>query len=251
VRIDGQYHLPASYVIPSASKPVSDRKQFLQRIREQAARGRAYRVALNPAAGADAAYVGGGNDPVGSLLREWTAVGGKGFRANGIAEARRFIGEFAARNHVRSAVRWSHPLLDRIGVDAALNERGVGVRCWSELESESLPQSREALFAADLGITSVNWAVAETGTLALCAVSGRGRLASLLPPVYLAIVEPAQIIPDLFDLFHALEHEKHDLPSNLALVTGPSKTGDIELKLTTGVHGPGNVTLLIVESESC
>src|SRR5207249_2523590 len=101
----------------------------------------------------------------------------------------------------------------------------------------------QSAFAADLGITSVDWAVAETGTLALCSSSAQGRVVSLLPPRYLAIVEPAQIVPDLFDLFAALEPRKTELPSNLTLVTGPSKTGDIELKLTTGVHGPGEVHL--------
>ena len=70
---------------------------------------------------------------------------------------------------------------------------------------------------------------------------------SLLPATYLAIIEPSQIVPDLFDLFERIEERKHDLPSNIALVTGPSKTGDIELKLTTGVHGPGNVNVVIVE----
>jgi L-lactate utilization protein LutC len=70
---------------------------------------------------------------------------------------------------------------------------------------------------------------------------------SLLPPTFLAIIEPAQIVPDLFDLFTVLEAQKNDLPSNVALVTGPSKTGDIELKLTTGVHGPGDVHVLVIE----
>ena len=52
---------------------------------------------------------------------------------------------------------------------------------------------------------------------------------------------------EYFDLFAGLEAHKHNLPSNLALVTGPSKTGDIELKLTTGVHGPGDVHVLVIE----
>ena len=92
-------------------------------------------------------------------------------------------------------------------------------------------------FAADLGITSVDWAVAETGTLALCSHPGQGRVVSLLPPNYLAIIEPSQIVPDLFDLFTQLEPHG-DLPSNLALVTGPSKTGDIELKLPPASTAP-------------
>lgn len=239
---------PGVFTVPAAKKAiVSDRNQFLQRVREQAARGRAYRVAVNPAATAEAAYVGAGIDPVASLLHEWIAVGGQGARVNGRTEFRSFIADFIARNKIRSSVRWSHPLLERWDIDALLQEQGVTVCAWSALAGEPVQLSRELMFAADLGITSVDWAVAETGSLALCAVPAQGRLASLLPPIYLAVVEPAQIVPDLFDLFRILENQKHELPSNLALVTGPSKTGDIELKLTTGVHGPGNVTLLVVE----
>ena len=88
----------------------------------------------------------------------------------------------------------------------------------------------------------------QTGSLGLCSSRAQGRACSLLPPVYVAIVEPSQIVPDLFDVFAALESRKGDLPSNLVFVTGPSKTGDIELKLTTGVHGPGHVFLVVVEA---
>jgi L-lactate utilization protein LutC len=144
-------------------------------------------------------------------------------------------------------LRWKHPLLERLRIDHVLSERQIGVAAWDELERQSAAERWPAAFAADLGITSVDWAVAETGTLALYSHPGQGRVVSLLPPNFLAILEPSQIIPDLFDLFDRLEEHKHDLPSNVVLVTGPSKTGDIELKLTTGVHGPGNVHVLVVE----
>jgi L-lactate utilization protein LutC len=76
---------------------------------------------------------------------------------------------------------------------------------------------------------------------------GRERLASLLPPVHVAIVDSSQILPDLFDLFARLETSgTAALASNLVLITGPSKTGDIELKLTTGVHGPGQWHVVII-----
>jgi len=226
---------------------MADRTEFLNRIREQAAKGRAYRVALNPDATAERSYVGSGPDPVASLLAEWTAVGGQGQRVTGVAAAREFIRQFVVQHHIDRAIRWRHPLLDRLELDALLSEANIDHRIWDELASLDVQARWDVAFAADLGITSVDMAVAETGSLVLCSGPEQGRVVSLLPARYLAIVEATQIVPDLCDVFKNLESQKHDLPSNVVFVTGPSKTGDIELKLTTGVHGPGNVHLLVME----
>ena len=84
-------------------------------------------------------------------------------------------------------------------------------------------------------------------TIIILSAAGRERAASLLPPVFVTLLHAGQILPDLFDLFARLEDEGvESLPSNLALITGPSKTGDIELKLTTGVHGPGIWEVIII-----
>lgn len=226
---------------------MADREAFLSTIREATARGRAHRVAVNPDATASASYVGGGDDPAGKLLAEWIAVGGQGERVHTAAEITGFLARLIARYQIKRAIRWHHPLLERLEIDAKLAAHNVEVSSWNDLAEQSAESRWDSAFAADLGITSVNWAVAETGSLALCSQRSQGRVVSLLPPVYLAIVEPSQIVPDLFDLFTRLEPHKHQLPSNISLVTGPSKTGDIELKLTTGVHGPGEVWLLIID----
>lgn len=226
---------------------MADREEFLTTIREATARGRAHRVAVNPEATASAAYVGGGDDPPGKLLAEWIAVGGKGERVHSAAEVNDFLARLIARYQIKRAIRWQHPLLERLKIDLELSKLGVTLVSWDELAQQSSESRWQTAFAADLGITSVDWAVAETGTLALCSQRNQGRVVSLLPPVYLAIVEPSQIVPDLFDLFERLESHKQKLPSNISLVTGPSKTGDIELKLTTGVHGPGEVWLLVID----
>jgi len=226
---------------------LADREAFLERIREAAARGRAHRVAINPQATHTASYVGGGDDKVATFLKEWIAVGGRGDRVRGADAARASLVSLLASCTPSSVLRWKHPLLERLEIDRLLRGHNIALHVWDELERQPADQRWPAAFAADLGITSVDWAVAETGTLALCSWPGQGRVVSLLPPNYLAILEPAQIVPDLFDLFERLEEQKHKLPSNVVLVTGPSKTGDIELKLTTGVHGPGNVHVLVVE----
>jgi len=106
---------------------------------------------------------------------------------------------------------------------------------------------REELLRCDVGITSCSFAIAETGTLLMCSQPGHERVASLLPPTHIAIVEKQQIVPDLIDAIRLLHRDGTDaLPSNVTLITGPSKTGDIELQLTTGVHGPGKWLVIII-----
>lgn len=229
---------------------MADRNEFLERIRTAAASGRRYQVSHAAPVAGSPGYVGGGADLPATLLAEWIAVGGKGARVKGPQAAREYINRYLDQQACRSALFWRHPLLTRLELDGVFSGRGIAVAHSDELERQPAETRWSIAFDADVGVTSVDWAVAETGTLALCAQPGQGRAASLLPARYLAIIETAQIVPDLFDLFEKLEPEKQNLPSNITLVTGPSKTGDIELKLTTGVHGPGDVTLLIVEPSS-
>jgi L-lactate dehydrogenase complex protein LldG len=73
------------------------------------------------------------------------------------------------------------------------------------------------------------------------------RSVGLLPPVHIAVAQRRQLLPDLFDLFAAYSANGTlpSLPSCLSVITGPSKTGDIELRLVTGVHGPGEVHVVL------
>lgn len=227
---------------------MADRETFLAKIREATAKGRAYRASVNPNATAAAAYVGGGADHIDTLLAEWRAVGGQGERLRDRAALATFLREYLQKREVRTAIRWGHPLLEKLRVDELLASAQVAVSAWDELAQQADDSRWPTSFAADLGIASVTMAVAETGSLVAGSSPSQGRVVSLLPPQFLAIVDPSQIVPDLFDVFSRLEPMKSRLPSNLAFITGPSKTGDIELKLVTGVHGPGDVTLVVVES---
>lgn len=102
-----------------------------------------------------------------------------------------------------------------------------------------------ALFDVPAALTGVAWAIAETGTIVCTAGLGLPRLASLAPPLHVALVGASQILPDLLDLFAALS-DAPQLAANITLITGPSKTADIEGILVTGVHGPGEVHLMVV-----
>ena len=222
------------------------RESFLARVRQAAHAGRAYRVHTIELP-ADAGYVGAGPNPIDRLSAEIIAVGGEAYIVDDLAAARAKLMELIRQRAPRSALCWQHPLLDRLQLAELLSSLGVEQLNHASLAALPLEDRRGLMLAAEIGITSATYAIAETGTLAMASGPGTERLASLLPPVHVAIVEARQILPDLFDLFARLEQtDLQNLASNLTLITGPSKTGDIELKLTTGVHGPGQWHVIIV-----
>ncbi|MBI4881698.1 MAG: lactate utilization protein [Planctomycetes bacterium] len=105
----------------------------------------------------------------------------------------------------------------------------------------------EAHYDADLGVTDVFAAVAESGSLVLTSDAVHSRGTFLVPPVHLALVPARAIVPDLLDLLaFPRGRTPAELPAALVLVTGPSKTADIEGILITGVHGPREVHVLVI-----
>lgn len=105
-------------------------------------------------------------------------------------------------------------------------------------------ESLESRAQAEIGITGCDAAIAETGTLALVSAPDKPRTVSLLPYCHIAIVRRDQILPDLGTFFRKFRQELRNT-SCLNLITGPSRTADIELQLTLGVHGPGRMIVII------
>ena len=107
---------------------------------------------------------------------------------------------------------------------------------------------RKACEAADVGITSADYVLAETGTLVMLSSKQEARLVSLLPPVHVAVVPRSRIVANLDELLTRLP-KPAEQTSSMVLITGPSRTADIEQILVRGVHGPGEVYAVIVEDE--
>lgn len=119
----------------------------------------------------------------------------------------------------------------------------AGVRVASETIDD------DVLFSADVGITSVRWAIAETGSVVVAAGPESRRMISLAPPICIAIVDEEQILPDLLDWAQRQRPDNEGpVPSQQVLITGPSKTGDIELHPVIGMHGPEEVHVVLVRS---
>ena len=108
--------------------------------------------------------------------------------------------------------------------------------------------SAAELFDCDIGITSAQWALAETGTLVLESERERHRLVSLVPAVHIAIISALSVRHTLREVLAEInESGREGLSRTVTFITGPSRTSDIELTLAIGVHGPAELYVIIVE----
>lgn len=142
------------------------------------------------------------------------------------------LAEVVAAHGVRRAVTSAEPEAEAAG--EALSGMGV----------EVAPYDRETGALADLGVTGAVAAIAATGSVVVDAGVAGGRGASLLPRVHLCLVPVGRLVATPADVLRPLSAARP--PSALVLVTGPSRTGDIEQLLTLGVHGPVAVHVVLV-----
>ncbi|MCL6502053.1 MAG: lactate utilization protein, partial [Pirellulales bacterium] len=186
------------------------REEFLARVRQAAASGRRFRIAQHvPAAQprddtAAAPAAPGLPPPAEALadrfLAEVNAAGGRTVVADSWPQAQEALHQLLDTWRPAAALCWQHPHLERLAVEQALAMRGARYLDYRVLAQLAPEAARAAMLQADLGISAVHWALAETGTLVLCSAPGSERAASLLPPVHLAVVHQQQILWDLSPL---------------------------------------------------
>jgi L-lactate utilization protein LutC len=219
---------------------VTDRESFLKRVRTAVEAGNHAGAAVPHPSRGDVGYQGRGFDAVRRFCDELLAAGGIAHLVADRPSAAARVVELVQARQARRVLIGQGSILDTL--DLANRLRSLGI------EIDHADASRGAYFAADIGISDVDVLIAETGTIVQASRSGQPRSLSLLPPVHIAVAERAQLVPDLFDWFESIPVESRagGLPAGLSLITGPSKTGDIELRLVTGVHGPGEVHVVLM-----
>jgi len=136
----------------------------------------------------------------------------------------------------KTAVASNAPYLSECGITSLPGVRS-GITGLEEL--------RSLCASCDVGITSADYALADTGTLVMLASPREARLVSLLPPAHIAVVPRERILTGLDELFSILPRPAEQT-SSMVLITGPSRTADIEQILVRGVHGPGQISVVIV-----
>jgi L-lactate dehydrogenase complex protein LldG len=118
----------------------------------------------------------------------------------------------------------------------------------SLLPGLSFDVNREASAEAKVGISQLDWAIANTGTLVQDAARVDQRLVSTLPLIHIALIRSDRLVPDLPS---ALKQIRPEQTNYISFITGPSRTADIERVLTIGVHGPEKLIIVFFDGVVC
>jgi len=221
---------------------MAHRTEFLEAIRHRTRRGR-----YEPTKSPDSVWTPGVErpgreeieDPPARFIEELEALGGYGKHAESLQGAREYFLNLAQEREAKLLVRWDVEYLDELGADEPLQEAGVEVALWSES-----PDLREIVGRADIGLSTAAWAIAETGSLVLEHGPMQGRSVTLLPPTYVAVLPADRLLRTVPEAIQ--KYAGGTLPANVCFHTGPSRSGDIEMSLVVGMHGPGDVHVILI-----
>ena len=144
------------------------------------------------------------------------------------------------------AVSVGDPVMQKLGVAERLAGAGLDVLTPDDVFW------RERLAEAGVGVTGAVAAAAASGSVGIACGAGAPRATSLVPPAHICLVFRGTMVEDLAEALQRTRpvSDSVALPSNLVWVSGPSRSADLELVLTVGVHGPRSVDVIVVEGNS-
>ena len=176
-------------------------------------------------------------------LRGWVV-----HRASGVEDAVGYVCRLAEKLEAKRVVRSAEDVFDDVPMDDALSALGASVQVMARKNDGAGSFNPSE---ADLGVTGVDFAIAETGSVVILPRRGVSRLTSLLPPVHVALVKPSQTLEGLDDLYLlrrlAYLRDGADAGAYMNFITGPSRTADIEQTLVIGAHGPRETHMVILD----
>ncbi|UCG24549.1 MAG: lactate utilization protein, partial [Chloroflexota bacterium] len=183
------------------------------------------------------------DDPAGRFVETLKTNKGEAHQSPSLEEALSLVGQLLHEIGARKVIADGHPVLESADLPGRWPEidwfvigRSVG---------DSSPEDlRVFAAAADAGLSVATAALAETGTVVIATGSGRSRLTGLLPPAHIVLAPASHLSTDLFT-WTALRPDV--LPSSVTLISGPSKTADIEQTMAVGVHGPGRFIVILYD----
>jgi len=185
---------------------------------------------------------------------EFERVGGIFYHAARPDDVPSLVSSIAKERNAKRVLTWATSVFSD-GLGDRLRSEGLEVteEPTEAARGEERARFRQAAAQADLGVTGVDLVVAETGSLVVISGAGKARSVSLLPPYHIAVFGKEALVENLEQvgvIFEAI-HQNPDRSlsgASISFITGPSRTADIELTLTRGVHGPKEVHAIFVES---
>jgi L-lactate dehydrogenase complex protein LldG len=185
------------------------------------------------------------------LLKRFTAemesLKGQVFAVKGDGAARNKVLELLQAHQATHILAWDFARIPVKGLEKAIREANINISqpgTHDEFRAETIESIRDA----QVGITGVDAAIAATATLIVSTAPGKGRIPTVLAPVHIAVVSMGQLLPRLEDWVarqRAAGLTTMRDSANVCFITGPSKTGDVEMVMVLGVHGPGVVQVIV------
>lgn len=154
------------------------------------------------------------------------------------AEANAIIAELVKSVNAKKVVTVANPLQDQAGTNEFLRTMGITVYT----DPADIAEHAES---AEVGISGVEFAVAETGSVCMDGYAYESRIVSMLPPLHIVFLKSSNIVPgvtEAFDIFSEVFSKGY-----LSFITGPSRTADIERVLTIGCHGPVRFAVIAID----
>jgi L-lactate dehydrogenase complex protein LldG len=244
----------------SEISPMSTREEMLDRVRKALGRPNSGSV-VTPLPPLDLAGVMpplAPEDYQAKFEREWEKVAGVAYCVASTNELESALQKILMRAETQAVAISGNPILAELHIADRLTAFNKSVTSWGEgsgtTETHSIADFTKASFAAGVGITGVDFVLAESGTLVLSSATERVQVASLAPPIHIALYRRRQLVGSLDEVLAKL-HISKSAPyprgsRSVVFITGTSRTADIEQILIRGVHGPREVHAILVE-ESC
>jgi L-lactate utilization protein LutC len=182
---------------------------------------------------------------VSSFARELEAVGGQFLGTIAPQDLAARIAAYANEIGAHTIALGEAVTADMKPVATALEKSGCTVFRPTAVKDEARADARAQIIGADLGISAAEWAIASTGTLAVMAAAARPSSLTLIPPASLVLVSVDRIVMQIADMLATLAPEAI-AATRMTLITGPSRTADIEKRIVLGIHGPKSLAVIVV-----
>ncbi|WP_378956301.1 lactate utilization protein C [Pelosinus sp. sgz500959] len=162
------------------------------------------------------------------------------FRVKTAVEAREIVANMVKFTNAKKIVTVNSPLQQATGINEELHSMGISV--YTELTDIT-----EHAESADIGISTVEFGIAESGSVCMDGYAFESRLVSMLPPIHVVFMNSKNVVLGITEAFEVISKVYDN--GYISFITGPSRTSDIERVLTIGVHGPNRFVLIAIDEE--
>ncbi|MGH7839212.1 MAG: LutC/YkgG family protein, partial [Candidatus Binataceae bacterium] len=169
--------------------------------------------------------------------RELELVGGRFFGMIALSDARDRLMELAVSEKIRSVALGAAVVCDLEALVKPLARNRIDLIRTGPVSNGDRARLRDRIAGCDLAIVEADYAIASTGTFCVIATADRPSSLTILPPINFICVAADRILPNLAEVIAAVG-PKNFAAHRVALITGPSRTADIEKMIVIGVHGP-------------